>query len=189
MIKGARVNGCNLCGSNFSNSIHNLPGHQLNARYLDHPCCTADHLYGTILNHCSNCSHLQAISPMSLESLYNERNNYINKKPDVHNDHTFLAKRILAFCACKKFDMVMDIGCFDINLSGTLKDSDLAAKHWIKIDSVPMWEKITPEGVHFVNGYVPAVTTPDSDAKQPDLVLPDQVFEHIPDQRQVLSNF
>ena len=87
----------------------------------------------------------------------------------------------------RKFNRVIELGCFDLSLLKRLKAAGIAAHHWIGVDPVPMRPEDATDGIEFIHGYFQNVEIPHLDPDLADLVLSDQVFEHIPNTRDVLA--
>jgi Methyltransferase domain len=90
--------------------------------------------------------------------------------------------------ADKRFNRVIELGCFDLSLLKKLKACGIIADHWIGIDPVPLRNGVENGDILFINGYFQDVDIPYLNEDLPDLIISDQVFEHIPSTRDVVRS-
>jgi hypothetical protein len=180
---------CNVCGAADLHSMLSLPKYPLNSLYLPaydsgEKYCADLHLYD-----CRRCLHIQAKSELSIDHFYNEDYSYTVNNSGAQGRQDFFVRRVLQHAAGKKFNRVIELGCFDLSLLKKLKAAGVVANHWIGIDPVPLRGAGDTPGMLFINGYFQDVDIPYLDKDLPDLVVSDQVFEHIPSTRDVLLPF
>src|SRR5450830_1192794 len=176
---------CNICGKTELREVLHLPAFPLNSRYLKSPSW-AQYLADFTLQSCKACSHLQAVSDLPLSSIYTAEYDYASGSPGVTARQQWLLSRVTEFSKGKKYNRVIEIGCNNLSLMKLLRAGGISANHWIGIDPVPLTTPV--EGVIFINGYSRDVEIPHFDPALPDLVIADQVFEHIPALHSVLSD-
>ncbi|MBK9347219.1 MAG: methyltransferase domain-containing protein [Burkholderiales bacterium] len=176
---------CNVCGKTALREVLHLPAFPLNSRYLKTPSWEK-YLADFTLHACQACSHLQGISAMALSSIYNTEYDYASGSDGVSARQKWLLSRASYFAKGKQYNRVIEIGCNNLSLMKGLRASGIAAKHWIGIDPVPLASPV--DDVTFINGYSQDVDIPHFDPSLPDLVVADQVFEHIPALNSVLTD-
>ena len=178
---------CHVCGGTNLGSLLSLPDYPLNSLYL--PAYDGGGAYRSDLtvHHCSHCLHFQAHSGVPTDALYHEGYRYTVNNAGAQNRQGYFAERVLRFAAGRQFNRVIELGCFDLSLLKKLKAAGIAANHWIGVDPVPLREAETTDGIEFINGYFQDVEIPHLNPDLADLVLSDQVFEHIPATRDVLA--
>lgn len=166
-----------------------LPKYPLNSLYLS---CYADdkrYLSDFYLFSCSRCFHVQATTMLSVDDLYNADYSYSVDNSGAQCRQDFFVNRVLKHAEGKKFNRVIELGCFNLSLLRKLKANGLSANHWIGIDPVPLSESEDRGDILFINGYFQNVDIPHLNMDLPDLVISDQVFEHIPSTNHVLRSF
>jgi len=178
---------CHVCGSRNLVSLQSLPDYPLNSLYLPAYDEGGSYRGDLTLHHCPNCLHIQAHSSVPPDALYHEGYRYTVNNAGAQNRQGFFAERVLRFAAGRKFNRVIELGCFDLSLLKKLRAAGIAANHWIGVDPVPLREADRSGGILFINGYFQDVAIPHLNRDLPDLVVSDQVFEHIPGTRDVLS--
>jgi hypothetical protein len=88
----------------------------------------------------------------------------------------------------KKFNRVIDVGCYDLSLLKAVKKK-IEADYYIGIDpSIPDYCINNSEGIFCIKDYIDHVEIPNFYEGKPDLILSDQTFEHIPTINKTLSN-
>jgi hypothetical protein len=180
---------CNVCGAAEMHPMLSLPKYPLNSLYLPaydsgEKYCADLHLY-----ECRRCLHIQAKSGLSIDHFYNEDYSYTVNNSGAQGRQDFFVRRVLQHAAGKKFNRVIELGCFDLSLLKKLKAAGVVADHWIGVDPVPLRNAGDAPGMLFINGYFQDVDIPYLDEDLPDLIVSDQVFEHIPSTRDVLGPF
>ena len=178
---------CHVCGGTNLGSLLSLPDYPLNSLYLPAYDDGAAYRNDLTVHHCRSCLHIQAQSGVSTDALYHEGYRYTVNNTGAQNRQGFFAERVLRFAAGRKFNRVIELGCFDLSLLRKLKAAGVAANHWIGVDPVPLRESDDADGIEFINGYFQDVEIPHLNPDLADLVLSDQVFEHIPGTRDVLA--
>ena len=166
-----------------------LPKYPLNSLYLPAYDDDKKYLSDFHLISCSRCFHVQAISMLSVDDLYNADYSYSVDNSGAQGRQDFFVSRVLRHAEGRKFNRVIELGCFNLSLLKKLKANGLSAHHWIGIDPVPLKESGDPGGILFINGYFQDVDIPHLNKDLPDLVISDQVFEHIPSTSHVLHSF
>ncbi len=180
---------CNVCGAAEMHPMLSLPKYPLNSLYLPaydsgEKYCADLHLY-----ECRRCLHIQAKSGLSIDHFYNEDYSYTVNNSGAQGRQDFFVGRVLRHAAGRRFNRVMELGCFDLSLLKKLKAAGVIADHWIGIDPVPLHNAGDTAGILFINGYFQDVEIPFLNEDLPDLIISDQVFEHIPSTRHVLQSF
>ncbi len=178
-------NACNVCGSADLREVLHLPDFPLNSRYLKSPSWSG-YLADFTLHACKDCSHLQAVSEFPLSRIYTPEYDYASGSVGVTARQRWLLSRAAEFAEGKQYNRVIEIGCNNLSLMRAFRVGGIKARHWIGIDPVPLAEPV--EGVTFINGYSQDVEIPHFDPALPDLVVADQVFEHIPALNSVLAD-
>jgi SAM-dependent methyltransferase len=180
---------CNVCSATNLRLMLSLPGYPLNSLYL--PSCDSGENYHADLHlyDCPHCLHIQAISELSIEHFYNEDYSYTVNNSGAQGRQDFFVSRVLRHAAGKRFNRVIELGCFDLSLLKKLKAGGVVADHWIGIDPVPLPNAGEMGDILFINGYFQDVDIPYLNKDLPDLIISDQVFEHIPSTRDVLQSF
>ena len=180
---------CNVCGAPDLRPMLSLPKYPLNSLYL--PSYDSGEKYRADLHlyDCRRCLHIQAISELSIEHFYNEDYSYTVNNSGAQGRQDFFVSRVLQHAAGKRFNRVIELGCFDLSLLKKLKAAGVVADHWIGIDPVPLRNAGDRGEIRFINGYFQDVEVPFLDEDLPDLIISDQVFEHIPSTRDVLQSF
>jgi SAM-dependent methyltransferase len=180
---------CNVCAAPDLNPMLSLPKYPLNSLYLPsydsgEKYCADLHLYN-----CSRCLHIQAVSELPIEHFYNEDYSYTVNNAGAQGRQDFFVSRVVRHAAGKRFNRVIELGCFDLSLLKKLKAHGIVADHWIGIDPVPLRNAADTRDILFINGYFQDVDIPFANQDLPDLIISDQVFEHIPSTRDVLQSF
>lgn len=178
-------NACNICGKTELHEVLHLPAFPLNSRYLQSPSW-AHYLADFTLHACKSCAHLQGVSELPLSSIYTADYDYASGSDGVSARQKWLLRRASDFAKGKQYNRVIEIGCNNLSLMKALRASGVVANHWIGIDPVPLASPV--DGVTFINGYSQDVEIPHFDPSLPDLVVADQVFEHIPALKNVLTD-
>jgi hypothetical protein len=187
---GGYVSGaCNVCAARDLRLMLSLPQYPLNSLYLQ--SYDSGEKYGAALRlyDCPHCLHIQAISELSIQHFYNEDYSYTVNNSGAQGRQDFFVSRVLRHAAGKRFNRVIELGCFDLSLLKKLKANGVVADHWIGIDPVPLRNAGEVGDILFINGYFQDVEIPYLNEDLPDLIVSDQVFEHIPSTREVLHSF
>jgi hypothetical protein len=166
-----------------------LPKYPLNSLYLPSYDEDEKYLSDLFLLNCGRCFHVQATSMISVDDLYNAGYSYSVDNSGAQGRQDFFVSRVLKHAAGRKFNRVIELGCFDLSLLRKLKARGLSADHWIGVDPVPLRKPDDGEDILFINGYFQDVDIPHLNKSLPDLVISDQVFEHIPSTSLVLDSF
>lgn len=180
---------CNVCGATDLHPMLSLPKYPLNSLYLPaydggERYCADLHLYD-----CRRCQHIQAKSELSIDHFYNEDYSYTVNNSGAQGRQDFFVRQVLQHAAGRRFNRVIELGCFDLSLLKKLKAAGVVANHWIGVDPVPLRNAGDTSDMLFINGYFQDVDIPYLDGDLPDLVVSDQVFEHIPSTPEVLGPF
>jgi SAM-dependent methyltransferase len=166
-----------------------LPGYPLNSLYLPSYDDDDKYLSDFDLYSCRRCLHVQGTSALSIDDLYNENYSYTVNNSGARGRQDFFVNRVLQFAGGRRFNRVIELGCFDLSLLKKLKANGLLADHWIGIDPVPLRNAGAAADILFLQGYFQDIDIPFLDKDRPDLIISDQVFEHVPSANDVLSSF
>jgi hypothetical protein len=166
-----------------------LPKYPLNSLYLPSYDEDKKYLSDFFLFNCEHCLHVQATSMLSVGDLYNAGYSYSVDNSGAQGRQDFFVSRVLKHAEGRKFNRVIELGCFDLSLLRKLKANGLSADHWIGVDPVPLRKPDDVDGILFINGYFQDVEIPYLNKGLPDLVISDQVFAHIPATNLVLNSF
>src|ERR1700733_3248241 len=166
---------CNVCGGRDLHPMLSLPKYPLNSIYL--PAYDSGEKYRADLHlyDCPRCLHIQAISELSIEHFYNEDYSYTVNNSGAQGRQDFFVGRVLRHAAGRRFNRVIELGCFDLSLLKKLKAAGVVADHWIGIDPVPLHNAGDTAGILFINGYFQDVDIPFLNEDLPDLIVSDQV--------------
>jgi SAM-dependent methyltransferase len=180
---------CNVCGAADLRPLLSLPKYPLNSLYL--PAYDGGDRYRADLQlyDCRRCLHIQAVSELPVEQFYNEDYSYTVDNSGAQGRQDFFVRRVLEHAAGRRFNRVIELGCFDLSLLKKLQAGGVVADHWIGIDPVPLRHGRDAGDILFINGYFQHVDIPFRNEDLPDLVVSDQVFEHIPSIHEVLRSF
>jgi 2-polyprenyl-3-methyl-5-hydroxy-6-metoxy-1,4-benzoquinol methylase len=185
--KGKLKVNCNVCASPRLTVFLTLPNYPLNSIFVDAISDKRTYFADYGLYQCTSCFHIQGESSFSLNDLYNAGYSYAANTEGVHKRMRLLVERIAHTCKDKQFNRVIDIGCNQMAFLKMLKDAGLAANHWIGIDPVPLRQPTPEEGFTFIQGYIQEVDIPWRDNNLPDLMVADQVLEHIPSTHTIIQ--
>jgi hypothetical protein len=166
-----------------------LPRYPLNSLYLPSYDEDEKYLSDLFLLNCGRCFHVQATSMISVDDLYNAGYSYSVDNSGAQGRQDFFVSRVLKHAEGRKFNRVIELGCFDLSLLRKLKAHGLSADHWIGVDPVPLRKPDDGDDILFINGYFQDVDIPYLNKGLPDLVISDQVFEHIPSTNLVFDSF
>jgi hypothetical protein len=166
-----------------------LPEYPLNSLYLPSYDADKKYLSDLILFNCEHCFHVQAASMLSVGDIYNAGYSYSVDNSGAQGRQDFFVSRVLRHAEGRKFNRVIELGCFDLSLLRKLKANGLSANHWIGVDPVPLRKPDDADDILFINGFFQDVEIPYLSKGLPDLVISDQVFEHIPSTNHVLNSF
>ena len=183
---------CNVCQRDNSRIFEQLEKYPICGTYLNSTCLNNNeqkYFRKLDLSFCEKCFHIQANSKFSQNEIYNQDYGYIPVSTGVQQRFTILQNLILLKLKDLKFNRVIDIGCNQLNFLKLLKISGVSAKHWIGIDPIQLSNSIEKDGINFINGYAESVDIPYFDANLPDLIIADQVLEHIPNVGEFLAKF
>jgi Methyltransferase domain/Putative zinc binding domain/C-methyltransferase C-terminal domain len=180
---------CSVCGACDLHPLLSLPEYPLNSLYLPAYDDGEKYRADLHLHDCPRCGHIQAISELPIEHFYNEAYSYTVNNAGAQGRQDFFVGRVLRHAAGKRFNRVIELGCFDLCLLKKLRAAGVVADHWIGIDPVPLHDAGNSDGIVFINGYCQDVDIPFLNEDLPDLIISDQVFEHIPSTRDVLQTF
>jgi SAM-dependent methyltransferase len=180
---------CNVCGYSDLSLMLSLPDYPLNSLYLATFDDDVKYLSDFDLYSCRRCLHVQGTSALSIDDLYNEHYSYTVNNSGARGRQDFFFNRVLQFAEGRRFNRVIELGCFDLSLLKKLKANGLLADHWIGIDPVPLRIDSAAEDILFLHGYFQDIDIPFLDKDRPDLIISDQVFEHVPSANDVLSSF
>jgi len=180
---------CDLCGGKVKKLL-SLPNYPMNFSYIPSYCDHSKYVSDYELFHCNDCLHIQGESSYKLSDIYNENYHHYDDA-GFQKRQDFFVDRTILYCAGKVFNRVIEIGCNDLSLLKKLKKNGvISAKHWIGIDpSVQIDSRELTEGVLFINGYIQDVDIPHKSDSLPDLIISDQVLEHIPNVLSALKEF
>ena len=179
---------CNVCASPQLTVFLTLPNYPLSGIFVDAVSDNRTHVADYGLYQCTSCFHIQGESGFSLNDMYNASYSYAATAEGVHKRMRLLTDRIVTTCKGKQFNRVIDVGCNQMALLKMLKDAGIAANHWIGIDPVPLRQPPLDEGSSFIQGYIQDVDIPWYDSALPDLMVADQVLEHIPGTNKIVQN-
>jgi hypothetical protein len=180
---------CDLCGGEGVKLL-SLPDYPMNFHYLPSYSENSKYVSNYEIFHCNNCLHIQGVSSYQLNDIYNENYHHYDDA-GFQKRQNFFVNRTISYCTEKKFNRVIEIGCNDLSLLKKLKESGgVSAKYWIGVDpSVQIDSEQLTDGILFINGYIQDVDIPHKDESLPDLIISDQVLEHIPNVLNVLKEF
>jgi SAM-dependent methyltransferase len=178
---------CNVCLSNDVKSILNLPKYPLNSLYLPKNDLNIDKYYKNFeLFSCNDCGHIFGISSFQLSELYNDDYNYRPTSPNIQWRVEFLISKLTVYKGIK-FNRIIDIGCYNGQLLKRAKDI-LSADYFIGVDpSMPNDVLSEKSDIIFIKDFIQNVDLPHYNQNKPDLILSDQVFEHIDDLNEVVN--
>jgi methyltransferase family protein len=188
-VTGHMSGACNVCGARDLRLMLSLPQYPLNSLYLQSYDGGEKYRADFHLYDCPHCLHIQAISELPIQHFYNEDYSYTVNNSGAQGRQDFFVGRVLQHAAGKRFNRVIELGCFDLSLLKKLQANGVVADHWIGIDPVPLRNAGEMDDILFINGYFQDVDIPYLNEDLPDLIVSDQVFEHIPATRDVLHSF
>jgi SAM-dependent methyltransferase len=180
---------CNVCGAPDLHPTLSLPDYPLNSLYLPSYDSGEKYRADLALYDCPRCLHIQATSELPPAHFYNEHYSYTVNNSGAQGRQDFFVSRVARHAAGRRYNRVIELGCFDLSLLKKLKAHGIVANHWIGIDPVPLRNAGDNGDVLFINGYFQDVDIPFRNEDLPDLIVSDQVFEHIPSTRDVLRSF
>ena len=183
---------CNVCEKNNGVIFEELEKYPICGTYLDNACLDNNeqrYFRRLDLVFCEHCFHIQANSKFVQTEIYNQDYGYIPISSGVQQRFNILQQLILSKLKNLKFNRVIDIGCNQLNFLTLLKTSGISANHWIGIDPIQLDNSVERNGIDFLNGYAENVEIPYFDADLPDLIIADQVLEHIPNVGDFLAKF
>lgn len=180
-------NKCNICGSNELSIVESFPQYPRNYTYTTNK--SDDYQKDFTLFHCCKCSHVQGVSDYALDDLYCDGYSTVRDNLNFKNRRNFFVQKTLAHCYGKKYNRVIDVGCSNLSLLKELKKQGITANHWIGIDPIACPKEHLSDEISFIQGYIPDIDLPYFDKNLPDLVVSDQVFEHIPNVTEILVEF
>jgi hypothetical protein len=183
---------CHVCQRNNSGTFEKFEKYPICGTYLDNACLNNNeqqYFRQLDLSFCDNCFHIQANSQFSQNEIYNQDYGYIAVSTGVQQRFIILQTLISSKLKYLKFNRVIDIGCNQLNFLKLLKISNISAKHWIGIDPIQLNDSIEKDDIKFINGYAENVDIPYFDTNLPDLIIADQVLEHIPNVGEFLAKF
>jgi hypothetical protein len=121
------------------------------------------------------------MSSFALDDIYNEDYAYVGGNSAIKARQDWLIDTLLRLVGERKFNRVIEVGCNNLILMRAIKKAGIRADHWIGIDPVPQAVPVdASDGIMFINDYTQNVDLPYFDPALPDLIIADQVMEHIP---------
>ncbi|MFT6841259.1 MAG: hypothetical protein ACJASR_000016 [Psychroserpens sp.] len=180
---------CNVCGSKETLMVLTLPRYPLNSVFTENPSFKGIR-EDFDLYQCQKCNHVQALTALLPEDIYNDNYNFPHTASGVVTRKKIFLEHILDNFIELKFNRVIDIGCNSLSLLSDLKSNGIKANHFIGIDPAPLPEDDKSiEKIIFIQGFAEEVDIPFGKTDLPDLIVSDQVFEHIPNINVMLASF
>lgn len=175
---------CPICSTSTVKFQQTLRGYPLGNIYLKNFDLGRNYLKDFTLTQC-RCGHLMGYSSFPSEFFYNENYPYLGTSITVMERHNFSVNFCLGPNDQTNINNIIDIGCSSMNLLRKFKLTTKIRGDFVGIDPVPMNE--IPEDIYFINGFFETSDYTLTQGDVPNLILLDNVLEHIVDLRYFLS--
>lgn len=176
---------CPICSTSTFKFQETLRDYPLGNIYLENFDLGRNYLKDFTLSQCV-CGHLMGYSFFPSEFFYNENYPYLGTSITVMERHIFGVNFCLGPNDQTNINNIIDIGCSSMNLLRNFKSTTKIQGDFVGIDPVPLNE--ISEDIYFINGFFEKSDyTLTRVLDTPNLILLDNVLEHIVDLRDFLS--
>lgn len=176
---------CPICGTNSVIFQETLQGYPVGNIYLTNFDEGRDYLKDFTLTQCF-CGHLMGQSKIPSEIFYKENYPYLGTSKIVKERHKFGVSFVSRLSDQGEINNIIDIGCSSMNLLRNFKQRTKIQGSFVGIDPVPLNE--IAEDIQFINDFFENSSfTLTNIYNTPNLILLDNVLEHIVDLREFLS--